>query len=66
MHMNGNLTYHLGQIDYLRRVITGERGDCAGRPVTDHRACRRSAARAASARVVARCNCTSNHEPSKE
>jgi hypothetical protein len=24
MHLNGHLNYHLGQIDYLRRVTTGD------------------------------------------
>lgn len=24
MHLHGHLNYHLGQIDYLRRVLTGE------------------------------------------
>jgi uncharacterized damage-inducible protein DinB len=24
IHLNGHLNYHLGQIDYLRRVLTGE------------------------------------------
>jgi len=24
MHLEGHLNYHLGQIDYLRRVLTGD------------------------------------------